>query len=449
LLDSTEARYGEIARKMLSTGNLVTLWFDNGVPFWAKTPLSFWSSAATMSVFGVNEFGARLAPFVFFVATLALFALWPRDEGRDGAPVRLTAALLMATSLLGFVVGGAVMTDMSMTFCTTLCMVSFWRAVQPGHVERYWGWLFFVGIGLGLLAKGPVAVVLTAASIGLWVFRRNRWSLLATRLPWVGGVLLALAIAAPWYVLAERATPGFLRYFIIGEHFQRYLTKGWSGDLYAAGRAKPRGMVWLFALAAFVPWTFVMPWLTGRARRMWRVDADTVLTRDYLVAWALATPIFFTMSRNILLPYVAPCLPAMALLAAPAVVGAMQRAAWKRMVTIASLTISVVAMGVLIISPATLEKSAQREFFRRRPVPPGTAVIYAYERPFSGVFYTRGAATVARDGAAVQAALLRTSPTIVMLRRSRSSAVPAEWLRGWRVADEHGGFIRFERVVVR
>jgi 4-amino-4-deoxy-L-arabinose transferase-like glycosyltransferase len=434
---------------MLETGNLVTLWFDDGVPFWAKTPLSFWSSAATMALFGVNEFAARLAPFLFFMATLGLLAWWPRADDRDGAPVRLTAALVMATSLLGFVVGGAVMTDMAMTFCTTLCMVSFWRAVQPGRVERYWGWLFFIGVGLGLLAKGPIAIVLTAGSIGLWVLRHNGWSLLWTRLPWVRGVMLALAIAAPWYVLAERATPGFLRYYIIGEHFERYLNAGWTGDLYAAGRAQPRGTIWLFALAALVPWTFVLPWLFGPARRAWRVDAPAVSTRDYLLAWALATPIFFTMSRNILLPYMAPCLPAIALLAAPAVVRAMQRAVWMRTVAIASLTISVVAVGVLSISPATVERSSQRTLFRRRPIPAGTAVIYAYERPFSGVFYTRGAAKIARDSSAVHAALLRTSPTIVLVVRSRSSAVPAEWLRGWRAADEHGGVIRYEQVQSR
>jgi 4-amino-4-deoxy-L-arabinose transferase-like glycosyltransferase len=446
LTDSTEARYGEIARKMLATGNLITPWFDTGVPFWGKPPLSFWSSAASMAVFGVNEFGARLAPFLFFVATLALFRLWPRTDDRNGAPVRLSAALITATSLLGFILGGTVMTDAALMFCTTLCMVTFWRAVQAPPVERYWGWLFFVGIGLGLLAKGPVAVVLTGVSIGLWMVRQNGWRMVWTRLPWVGGTLLALAIALPWYVLAERATPGFLRYYLIGEHLERYLTKGWTGDLYGAGRAKTPGTIWLFVLAALVPWTFALPSWFGHARRAWRVDVTAIATRNYLLAWALATPMFFTLSRNILLAYVAPCLPAVSLLIAPAALRTMRSAAGMRVLTMASLLLSVLATGVLLVRPEVLDRASQRAIFRHRPVKAGTPVIYVYERPFSAAFYTHGAAFFALDGAAVHAALMRTTPTVVILKRTRSAQVPAEWLLSWKAVDEHAGFLRLENM---
>src|SRR6185369_1388999 len=56
LMDSTESRYAEIARKMQETGNWITPQFDYGVPFWGKPPLSTWLAAAAMSLFGVNEF---------------------------------------------------------------------------------------------------------------------------------------------------------------------------------------------------------------------------------------------------------------------------------------------------------------------------------------------------------------------------------------------------------
>ncbi len=60
LMDSTESRYAEIARKMLETGDWLMPQFDYGVPFWGKPPLSTWLSAASMAIFGVNEFAARL-----------------------------------------------------------------------------------------------------------------------------------------------------------------------------------------------------------------------------------------------------------------------------------------------------------------------------------------------------------------------------------------------------
>ena len=59
LMDPTEARYGEIARKMLETGNWVMPQFDYGVPFWGKPPLSTWLSATSMAMLGSNEFAAR------------------------------------------------------------------------------------------------------------------------------------------------------------------------------------------------------------------------------------------------------------------------------------------------------------------------------------------------------------------------------------------------------
>jgi 4-amino-4-deoxy-L-arabinose transferase-like glycosyltransferase len=58
----------------------------------------------------------------------------------------------------------------------------------------------------------------------------NSWR----RLPWVTGTVLTLLLVVPWYALTEYRTPGFLHYFIIGEHIQRFLVPHWPGDLYGA-----------------------------------------------------------------------------------------------------------------------------------------------------------------------------------------------------------------------
>lgn len=79
LNDSTEARYGEIARKMLETGNWVTPLHDYGVPFWAKPPLSTWLSAFSMKLFGVNEFAARLPELLLSIGVLWLIWMWPKN----------------------------------------------------------------------------------------------------------------------------------------------------------------------------------------------------------------------------------------------------------------------------------------------------------------------------------------------------------------------------------
>jgi 4-amino-4-deoxy-L-arabinose transferase-like glycosyltransferase len=58
LMDSTESRYAEIARKMLETGDWLLPQFDYGVPFWGKPPASTWLEAASMAALGVNGRGA-------------------------------------------------------------------------------------------------------------------------------------------------------------------------------------------------------------------------------------------------------------------------------------------------------------------------------------------------------------------------------------------------------
>ncbi|WP_232219833.1 glycosyltransferase family 39 protein [Pseudogulbenkiania sp. MAI-1] len=265
LNDTTEARYAEIARKMLETGNWVTLWHDYQIPFWAKPPLSTWLSAAFMGVFGVNELSARLPALLLAIGTVALTtSLAAVRSGREAATA---CTLVLSGGLLFLLSAGTVMTDPALMFSVTLIQVAFWRALRER--SRHWGYLFFAGLGLGLLAKGPVAIVLAAMPIGLWVIVQQQWKPLWQHLPWLSGLLLTLLIAAPWYLLAEQRTPGFLNYFIMGEHVARFLDPGWKGDRYGFAHATPHGMIWLYTLGALLPWSLAMwPWLVRQRRRL-------------------------------------------------------------------------------------------------------------------------------------------------------------------------------------
>ena len=74
--DTTEARYAEIARKMVETNDWITPQFDYGVPFWGKPPLHTWVSAIGMKIFGVNEFGGRIFIFAIACGMVALVYRW-------------------------------------------------------------------------------------------------------------------------------------------------------------------------------------------------------------------------------------------------------------------------------------------------------------------------------------------------------------------------------------
>ena len=159
LMDNTEARYAEIARKMLETGDWLMPQFHYGVPFWSKPPLAVWLTAASFGAFGVNEFAARLPALLCCLAVA--FLTWLLARRTDGPDVAVKTVAVLVTTVLFFVAAGAVMTDAELAVGTTLSMVAFREAVvERGSRGRLWGYAFFVGLAIGLMAKGPVAVVL-------------------------------------------------------------------------------------------------------------------------------------------------------------------------------------------------------------------------------------------------------------------------------------------------
>jgi 4-amino-4-deoxy-L-arabinose transferase-like glycosyltransferase len=424
LMDTTEARYGEVARLMLATGNWVTPQAEIGVPFWAKPPLSTWLSAASMAVFGVNEFGARLPQLLLLAACAAL--TWRLAAWRSGGDFALWSVALFATMVLVFVAAGAVMTDPALVLGTTLSMAGFWLAVEgPDRGRRGAGIAFFVGLAVGLLAKGPIAVVLTAIPVGLWTAATRRWRTVWTRLPWLAGTVLTAVLALPWYWAAELRTPGFLEYFLVGEHWRRFVEKGWAGDLYGAAHSRPRGTIWLLWIAAALPWSVpALGWI-ARAIATRRGDLRRLAADPwslYLVLWVLAAPLFFTLAGNILITYVLPGLPAFALLVAeyrrPDTAAAQGRAV--RIVAIAGALIAAafVGAGVALHVRPDLERSHKHlvKAYEAQRSSPQSRLVYVAQRPLSADFYVQGKLIIVADVAALRPYLDDAVPDFIALR---------------------------------
>ena len=388
LTDPTEARYAEIARKMVETGNWITPQFDYGVPFWAKPPLHTWLSAMGIAALGVTPFAVRLGILLSALATLTILWLWARtltDRVTAGVVVLMTAS-----SGLFFVALAFVQTDMALTLGVTACMAGFYGGLQG---DRRWGWLFFLGLAIGLLAKGPVATVLSMMPITAWMIWRGNWKDLLY-LPWVGGMILVAVLVIPWYLAAEIATPGYLHYFIIGEHIQRFLQPGWSGDLYGAGRAHPKGMIWLFWIFTTLPWSPLLPLLLWRLRKgvPKPVTGDVPGDRGlylYLFMFALAPLVLFTPAANIIVTYVLPGVPAAALLSV--ILWVRSGPAQSGWLHLGVTEVLVVAAGITVVSFLGLARSA---------IPSEASLVESFEGPgrlaildarsFSAEFYTQG-----------------------------------------------------------
>lgn len=420
IIDTTEARYGEIARKMLERQDWITLWHGDNDPFWGKPPLAFWLSAISMGLFGVNEFAARLPAFILSLGTMALVMHFAATQKRN-VHYALTSGLVLFSCVLFFLFSATVMTDIALIFCITLSQISFWYAMTDKG--RVWRYAFFAGLGFGLLAKGPIAIVLVGLPIFFWVLIRNQWLMLWKKLPWIAGTLLTALIAIPWYVLAEQKTPGFFNYFIIGEHFGRFLDPGWQGDRYGWAHETMRGAIWGYFLLATLPWVLGLLHIS-KSRKMLSQTLPT--RRDntqqdwlfYVMLWMLASLLFFTVSRNIIMPYVLPALPAAALLLTEYLYAEKDSLRGKLVVIGSGITWVVgIAFLVVLLLPSTVGKlNTYKPVVQLLDTADYNKLYIWQKRNFSAEFYTGNKVQYLNDVPALQQLIERQQPFYLVLR---------------------------------
>jgi len=397
MVDTSEPRYAEIARLMLETNNWITPWFSPDVPFWGKPPFSFWAQALSFKLLGVNEFAGRFPSWLATVMTVVL--IFKLANAQFGARVAQVAVLIFSSSALVFVTLGAVITDPFFALATTWAMVAY--AMAQSHPHWAWRYGFFVALALGLLTKGPLVGVLVAAPIvvNLIFSKQSRRGFMA--MPWFKGFGLMLTLSLPWYVLAELKTPGFLNYFLVGEHFYRFVYPGWAGDLYGSAHRVPKGKIWGDYLASALPWSLVALFIlfgkigkgAGRARILMCLRDPG---RLFLVSWAIFTPLFFTLSGNILWTYILPALPAFSILLAWALDQKLeQRVQLRWAVLCATVVVPLTASAIFgswVLQPMTLKTEKYLVAEALAQMKPQDQLAYLGPTPFSATFYSKGRA---------------------------------------------------------
>jgi len=400
LADTTEARYGEIARVGIAHGYWLMPHSSPELPFFAKPPASTWLAMISATLLGVSEFSLRL-PSLLTMAIVILITM--RLAARGGSITQVSplfAALIVASAPLGFIAAGAVMTDAVQCLAVTVAMACATRLITASPDRRArWRNGFWAAVGLGTLAKGLATVALIAFPIFLYG--------LALRAPWqtwrvffsIPALGLALVLALPWYLLAEVYYPGFLSYFIVGEHFMRFIEPGWKGDRYGSAHIEPIGMIWAFTVMSLGPW--LLAWLMPRGADVPDDAGQAAVAppgRLWWWCWTLAPLLMFTAARNIIWTYCLTAIPPFALLLAP------------RLATLSNSRLRVAAVAGLIwvailamIAPvmfSRLNAGSARYLMAQvdRIDPEGRLPLSVPgSLRFSGAFYSRGRTCIGID----------------------------------------------------
>lgn len=220
LFTTDEGRYSAVALNMLASGDFITPQLSHDVAHFSKPPLTYWAIAASVAVFGANEWAIRLPNALAFALTVWLcFAIGKRlDRDRAG-----WAALIYASMGLPYLGAYWVSTDTLLTLFESLAALGFIAALLDSDRPLRQALLLWSALGLAFLTKGPPGL-LGIAALAIAAFTcpplRPRLGRLGARWGW----LLWLAIAAPWFVVLIVRQPHLLDYFLQDEVAARVLS---------------------------------------------------------------------------------------------------------------------------------------------------------------------------------------------------------------------------------
>ena len=218
LFEPDEGRYAEIPREMLARGEWVTPYLE-GKPYLDKPPLLYWLVMGSYRVFGIHDWSARLVPAVAVHLTLLVVYLFGRRRVGEAAAFR--GALLLALAPAFVSIGRLLVLDGLLSLCVSLAVFAAWEAVETNRRSSPWWLLAGIATGLGILTKGPVALILLLPPLALAQWLRGR-----TFRPRVEPTIMfagsALAVALPWYIAICFRLPNFAGYFLWQHNVMRF-----------------------------------------------------------------------------------------------------------------------------------------------------------------------------------------------------------------------------------
>ncbi len=356
-MDDVDAVQAQISRNMLDSGDWVTARLD-GVAYLEKSPLKYWMIAGAFRILGVHDWVARLpvALSAVLLCWLAYRMGWWAFSRRAG----MYAGLALATCVGLFLFTRIQIPDVAVTATIALAMWAFLRALDREEARPgLWSAVMAAAIGTGLLLKGLIAAVFPVAAALLFLAFTGDWRSREAwkRLHVFRGVLVALAIAAPWHVLATIRNPpyfdftmhsgpgeyrGFFWFYFFNEHLLRFLNLRYPRDY----NTVPRLYFWLLHLLWLFPWSVYLP---AAVKLDYRPIDRAGRMRLLCLCWAGFLLVFFTFSSTQEY-YSMPCYPALALLIGSALTEP-RASAWIRkghMALAAVATLALAAIGFIL-----------------------------------------------------------------------------------------------------
>jgi 4-amino-4-deoxy-L-arabinose transferase-like glycosyltransferase len=310
LLDPDEGLHASIAQEMVESGDYLVPRFC-GEPFRDKPIVYFAAQAASLRLLGMNEAAVRL-PGVLF-SLLGCFTTWllaRRLYDKEIARYALAAAL---TLVLPVMLTQSPAHDIALVPAINLLALCFWEQDRAATARMRWSWLAggAACVAFALLTKGLIGIAVFAVGIGLYaIFTRSlSWRLVGSSAFVLGA---GGALASPWFLAMETASPGYLQYYFIERHLMGFVTEAQSH-----GEAP-----WYYYLAPVLGGA--MPWLLYSVAAVVQLAFDGKQGKEsratvWMACWFVGGFLFLSTANSKLMTYSLPLFPPLAVLAGVAI----------------------------------------------------------------------------------------------------------------------------------
>jgi 4-amino-4-deoxy-L-arabinose transferase-like glycosyltransferase len=321
-LDRDESRFAQATAQMLESRDFVVIRYQEEPRF--KKPVGIhWLQAASVSAFSNPEDRAIWAyriPSLLGAMLAAAACAWGASAF-FGAPAGMLAGAMLGTTFLLSTEALIAKTDATLCGTTTLAIAALARLYAeardgPPAGKRAW-LLFWLGVSLGTLVKGPVAPMVAGLTIAALCLmdRKTAW---LGRLNWIWGLIILVAICGPWAGAVTVATDGGFWSAALGGDLAPKLAGGQETH------GAPPGYHTLLAPLLMFPMTLLLPAAAVTAWTRWREPGVR-----FALAWLIPTWIVFEALPTKLVHYTLPAYGAVAWLAAAALVAPIgQRTRW-------------------------------------------------------------------------------------------------------------------------
>lgn len=266
IMEIDAAQYAVMSRDMLQAGDLLHL-MDRGRDYLDKPPLIFWLTALSYKLFGVSTFSYKLPSLLF--SLLGIWSTKKLAEIHYGPDKAFLSALVLASAQGFFLMNNDVKTDMYLIGAMTFSLWQLAAYLEAPRWDRLLG--AFLGIGLAMLAKGPLGLVAPALALGAHLLLGRDWRNIL-RWQWLVGLLVVALSLLPFCIgLYEQFGERGVRFFLWTQSFGRVTGESeWTND------ASPFFLVHTFAWA-FLPWTLLA--VAAWGRQLWRLARNRMRVR--------------------------------------------------------------------------------------------------------------------------------------------------------------------------